>query len=281
MIEFHTVSKHFERKREIIKNISFQVYPGEIMVLLGKSGSGKSTILKMINRLIEPSCGEILVDGVRVIDYDLVQLRRKIGMSVQGSGLFPHMTVEENIGIVLRLMKWKKERIRERVRELLDLIGLSHGRYLEAYPHQLSGGEKQRVGVARALATEPNIMLMDEPFGALDPLMREQIQKDFLKLASQLNMTVVFVTHDIIEAMILGDRIGIIEGGELLQIGTPVELIQNPASSFVSEFIQSTTFQMMFKTNGMEEFAENMSTDKEEIIPILEKEKQETIHASV
>lgn len=218
-----------------VESLSLEVEEGELLVLVGPSGCGKTTSLKMINRLVEPSSGMVLVDGRDVASFPAVELRRSIGYVIQQVGLFPHMTVAENVGAVPRLLKWDKARIASRVEELLDLVGLPPGEYADAWPTRLSGGEAQRVGVARALAADPPILLMDEPFGAVDPLTRDVLQQEFLRIRSSLGKTVVFVTHDLDEAIRLGDRIAVMNEGRLAAVAPPGELLQD-ADPFIRDF---------------------------------------------
>jgi osmoprotectant transport system ATP-binding protein len=221
-----------------VDRLSLTVPAGEICVLVGPSGGGKTTALKLVNRLIPLTSGDIRIDGVSILDHDLVELRRGIGYVIQQVGLFPHMTVEANIGTVPRLLGWPRGRIRERVRELLELVGLDPEGDPDRYPSQLSGGQRQRVGLARALAANPPLMLMDEPFGAIDPIVRSRLQDEFLRLQRELQKTVVFVTHDIDEAIKVGDRIAILrEGGRLAQYDTPERILGHPADDFVAEFV--------------------------------------------
>ena len=222
---------------EVLRGLTLQVERGAILVLLGRSGSGKTTTLKLINRLVMPDSGEVRVHGV-ADSTDVIQLRRKIGYVIQDVGLFPHFTIEKNIGLVPRIAGWPAERIRSRVQELLKLVGLPQEIGLR-YPHQLSGGQRQRVGVARALAADPQILLMDEPFGALDPLTRDELQREFLALQKELHKTVVFVTHDLREALRLGSRIALMEVGKLVTVLTPQQFLQsdNPlAAAYVRAF---------------------------------------------
>lgn len=223
---------------DVLRGLTLEVERGEILVLLGRSGSGKTTTLKLINLLVQPTSGEVRVNGVPNSQMDVIKLRRGIGYVIQDVGLFPHFTIEKNMGLVPRIEGWPVERIRERVQELLRLVGLAPDMG-SRYPHQLSGGQRQRVGVARALAADPQILLMDEPFGALDPLTRDELQKEFLSLQRQLRKTVVFVTHDLREAMRLGSRIALMEAGKLVTVLTPQEFVQsdNPlASAYVRAF---------------------------------------------
>lgn len=251
LIRFEHVWKTFGAKNSAVKDLCLDIYQGETLVILGTSGCGKTTTMKMVNRLIDPSKGRVYVDGLDIMKQDPIQLRRKIGYAIQHIGLFPHMTVEENISIVPKLLGWKKEKIAERVVFLLQLIGLDPDQFLHRYPAMLSGGQKQRIGVARALAADPPIVLMDEPFGALDPITREQIQKEFLRLESEIKKTVVFVTHDIFEAITLADRIALMNDGELVQLSTPKELVENPANEFVDQFLGQHRFQLSLLTQSV------------------------------
>jgi osmoprotectant transport system ATP-binding protein len=231
------VKRYPGRERAAVENLSFEVAPGEICVLIGPSGCGKTTALKMVNRLIAITDGDITIDGASVRDLELTQLRRGIGYVFQQIGLFPHMTVESNIGSVPRLLGWSKQRIRDRACELLELVGLDPSSDLKRYPGEFSGGQQQRIGVARAMAADPPIMLMDEPFGAIDPIARDRLQNDFLRLHHQVRKTVIFVTHDIDEAIKMGDRIAIMRDGHLVQIATADELLAQPANEFVASFV--------------------------------------------
>jgi osmoprotectant transport system ATP-binding protein len=221
-----------------VADFSLEVRAGELAVLIGASGSGKSTILRMINRLIEPTRGEITIDGRNVLKQDPVQLRRQIGYVIQNVGLFPHQTVRANVGTVAKLLGWDRKRINSRADELLELVGLDPARYGKRYPHELSGGQRQRVGVARALAADPLVLLMDEPFSAVDPIVRARLQEEFLRLQAAVRKTIVLVTHDIDEAVRMGDRIAVLaEGSRLLQYATPAELLSRPASTEVRDFV--------------------------------------------
>ena len=223
-----------------VDRLSLDIPEGEIVVFLGPSGCGKTTTMKLVNRLIEPTSGRILIDGRDVTDADPDQLRRGIGYAIQQTGLFPHRTVAENIATVPRLLGWGRERIRARVDELLTMVGLDPDLYRGRYPRQLSGGQQQRVGVARALAADPPVLLMDEPFGAIDPLTRETLQNELLRIQREIRKTIVFVTHDIDEAVKLGDRIAVFaEGGRVAQYDTPARILDAPADDFVAEFIGS------------------------------------------
>ena len=236
-VEFRHVSKQYGPQGAVV-DLSLLVPAGEICVLVGPSGCGKTTSLKMVNRLVEPSSGQVLIDGEDVMKVEVTALRRRIGYVIQQIGLFPHQTVAENIGTVPRLLGWPRERTQKRVEELLDLIGLDPARVRHRYPSQLSGGERQRVGVARAMAAEPPVMLMDEPFGAVDPIVRERLQNEFLRLHRNLGTTVLFVTHDIDEAIKMGTRVAVMQqGGHLAQYAPPTELLAHPANDFVSRFV--------------------------------------------
>jgi osmoprotectant transport system ATP-binding protein len=235
---FDEATKQYDARTDAaVDHLSFTVPAGEICVLVGPSGGGKTTALKLVNRLIELTSGDILIDGTSIRDQDVVQLRRGIGYVIQQVGLFPHLTVEANIGTVPRLYGRSREWIRTRSQELLDLVGLDPS-YARRFPSQLSGGERQRVGLARALAADPPLMLMDEPFGAIDPIVRARLQDEFLRLQKEVRKTVVFVTHDIDEAIKVGDRIAILRrGGKLVQYDTPETILEHPADDFVAEFV--------------------------------------------
>ncbi len=218
--------------------LSLDIPAGELVVLIGPSGSGKSTVLRMINRLIEPSNGRILLDGTDIETVGTVELRRRIGYVIQHIGLFPHQTVQNNVATVPKLLGWSRSRTDARVSELLSLVGLDPGRYARRYPHELSGGQQQRVGVARALAADPVVLLMDEPFSAVDPIVRVRLQDEFQRLQEAVRKTIVLVTHDMDEAVRLGDRVAVLsEGGKLEQYATPAQLLASPANEFVREFV--------------------------------------------
>jgi osmoprotectant transport system ATP-binding protein len=224
-IEFEDVQFHVASGKVLLSGVSFSVRRGETLMLLGRSGSGKTTCLKMINRLLVPMRGKIRVDGTPLEQWDAIKLRRSIGYAIQEVGLFPHYTVRQNVALVPKLEKWGRPKIETRVTEVLDLVGLPGPEFADRYPHQLSGGQRQRVGLARSLAADPPILLMDEPFGALDPITRAELQMEFRKLQQKLGKTIVFVTHDIGEALLLGDRIGLMESGNLHGIYTPEEFL--------------------------------------------------------
>jgi osmoprotectant transport system ATP-binding protein len=238
-LELRNVTKRYPGQDEpAVEELSLTVPAGEICVLVGPSGCGKTTVMRMINRMIEPTGGDILLDGHSVSDRSPAQLRREIGYAIQQIGLFPHLKVKDNIATVPRLLGWDKERIRSRVDELLDLVQLDPHDTRDRYPAQLSGGQRQRVGVARALAADPPLMLMDEPFGAIDPINRERLQNEFLRLQSEIRKTIVFVTHDIDEAIKMGDKIAVLKrGGILAQYASPAELLSYPADDFVKDFV--------------------------------------------
>ena len=227
----------------VVDDLSLRVDEGELLVLLGGSGSGKTTTLKMVNRLIEPSAGRIMIDGQDTSAIEAHELRRRIGYVFQRIGLFPHMTVAENVAITLTLIGWDRARVRSRVDELLELVELAPAQVRDRSPSELSGGQQQRVGVARALAASPSVMLLDEPFGALDPLTRDRLQQSFLKIRRQLNLTAIFVTHDMVEALLMGDRIAVMHEGRLVQIGTPRELLLSPADEYVRSLMETPTRQ--------------------------------------
>ena len=221
-----------------VEDLSLEVPAGKICVLVGPSGCGKTTSLKMVNRLVEPTAGHVLIGDVDVMTRDVIELRRSIGYVIQQVGLFPHQTIGENVATVPRLLGWPAARLRERSEELLQLVGLDAATYRDRYPSQLSGGERQRVGVARALAADPPIMLMDEPFGAVDPIVRERLQNEFLRVQEELAKTIIFVTHDIDEAIKMGDFVAVMQvGGHLAQFGLPAEILANPANDFVARFV--------------------------------------------
>lgn len=238
MIRIEQVGKSFDGGETfVIDDLSLHVREGEILVLLGESGCGKTTTLKMINRLVEPTRGEITVEGESVLRQDPVKLRRRIGYVFQGIGLFPHMTIAENVAVVPRLLGWERARTRERVAELLELIGLPSAEYGQRYPSELSGGQRQRIGLARALAAEPRVMLMDEPLGALDPVTRDALQDELRSLQKRLGLTVVMVTHDMTEALLMGDRIAVMQGGRIVRLGTPHELMTDPQDAYARKLM--------------------------------------------
>ena len=238
MIELRHISKHYAG-RAVVDDLSLEVDAGEVLILLGGSGCGKTTTLKMINRLVEPSAGSVSLDGTDTAAIPPHDLRRRIGYAFQQVGLFPHMTVAENVAVTPSLIGWPAGRIRTRTDELLALVELDPDQVRNRRPHELSGGQQQRVGVARALAASPDVLLLDEPFGALDPLTRERLQDSFAHVRDQLGLTAVFVTHDMAEALLLGDRIAVMRAGRLEQLGTPRELLNRPASAYVRELMDT------------------------------------------
>ncbi|MCY8857742.1 betaine/proline/choline family ABC transporter ATP-binding protein [Bacillus atrophaeus] len=259
MLTLENVSKNYKGGKKAVNSINLKIEKGEFICFIGPSGCGKTTTMKMINRLIEPSSGTIYIDGENIMEQDPVELRRKIGYVIQQIGLFPHMTIQQNIALVPKLLKWPEEKRKERARELLKLVDMGP-EYLDRYPHELSGGQQQRIGVLRALAAEPPLILMDEPFGALDPITRDSLQEEFKKLQKTLHKTIVFVTHDMDEAIKLADRIVILKAGEIVQVGTPDEILRNPADEFVEEFI------------GKERLIQSSSPDMERVDQIMNKQ---------
>lgn len=226
-IEFVDVTYRINGNRTLISDLNLSIRRGETLMLLGRSGSGKTTTLKLINRLLAQSDGRVLVDGRSTTDWDVIQLRRHIGYAIQEAGLFPHYNVKQNVALVPKLERWDAARVDRRVREVLQLVGLPYDQYADRYPDQLSGGQRQRVGLARALAADPEILLMDEPFGALDPITRAELQHEFVALRKSLRKTVVFVTHDVAEALLLGDRIALMDSGTLKGIFAPAEFLRS------------------------------------------------------
>ncbi|MCE0738390.1 choline ABC transporter ATP-binding protein OpuBA [Bacillus sp. G16] len=256
MLTLENVSKTYKGGKKAVNNVNLKIAKGEFICFIGPSGCGKTTTMKMINRLIEPSAGKIFIDGENIMEQDPVELRRKIGYVIQQIGLFPHMTIQQNISLVPKLLKWPEQQRKERARELLKLVDMGP-EYLDRYPHELSGGQQQRIGVLRALAAEPPLILMDEPFGALDPITRDSLQEEFKKLQKTLHKTIVFVTHDMDEAIKLADRIVILKAGEIVQVGTPDDILRNPADEFVEEFI------------GKERLIQSSSPDVERVNQIM------------
>ncbi|RKN42712.1 ABC transporter ATP-binding protein [Micromonospora endolithica] len=237
-ISLDGIGKRYPDGTEAVRELSLDIAAGELVVLIGPSGCGKSTVLRMVNRLIEPTAGRILLGGEDVTRVDPVRLRRRIGYVIQNVGLFPHQTVSANVATVPQLLGWPRERSRKRVEELLELVGLDPAQFGRRYPHELSGGQRQRVGVARALAADPVVLLMDEPFSAVDPIVRTRLQEEFLRLQAEVRKTIVLVTHDLDEAVRLGDRIAVLsQGGNLEQYDTPATVLGAPATPFVREFV--------------------------------------------
>ncbi|MDU4889459.1 MAG: ABC transporter ATP-binding protein [Clostridium sp.] len=236
MIKFENITKKF-KDTSVIKNLSFEIEEGKLVAFIGASGCGKTTTLKMINRLIKPTTGHIYIDGEDIATKDVIELRRNMGYVIQQTGLFPHMTIKENIELIPKVQKQDSEKIKARTLELMDMVGLNPEDYLDRYPTELSGGQQQRVGVARAFATDPKIILMDEPFSALDPITRTGLQDELLNLQSKLKKTIVFVTHDMSEAIKIADMICIMDGGNIVQYDTPENILKYPINSFVAEFV--------------------------------------------
>lgn len=236
MIKFDNVTKNFKDK-QVLKNVSLEIASGQLVAFIGASGCGKTTTLKMINRLIRPTSGKIYIDGMDIEKKDIIALRRNIGYVIQQTGLFPHMTIRENIEIIPKIEKKNKKQIRNRTYDLMNMIGMDPEEFLDRYPTELSGGQQQRIGVARAFATDPEIILMDEPFSALDPITRIGLQEELVELQARLKKTIVFVTHDMDEAIKIADMICIMKDGEVLQYDTPENILKNPVNEFVSEFV--------------------------------------------
>lgn len=236
MIKFQNVSKSYNAQTQAIDNVNFDVQDGEIAVIIGPSGCGKTTLLRMVNQLESITDGDILLNEESIKNLNAIEMRRKIGYVIQDNGLFPNMTLEKNVMIVPDLIGWDRTKKRKRFNYLMDLIGLNPDEYSKRYPHELSGGQQQRIGVARALAVDPPVMLMDEPFGALDPIMRTKLQEEFLKIQSEINKTILFVSHDIDEAITMGDKIALLHDGALMQFDPPKKILTHPKNSFVSDF---------------------------------------------
>lgn len=259
LIEVSNLTKQFN-SLTAVDDISFAVEAGEILVLLGTSGCGKTTTLKMINRLIKPTFGEIRIEGENVQTQKSEKLRKRIGYVIQNIGLFPHYTVEENIGIVPNLLNWDKQRITRRTLELMEMVGLPPDDFRKRYPEELSGGQQQRVGLARALAADPPIVLLDEPFGALDPITRRQIQKEFKNLEMLLNKTMILVTHDVFEAFELGVRVCLMDQGKIQQIDSAKEILFTPKNEFVKDFFQANRFQLELKVLTLKDILPEIET---------------------
>ncbi|ARF17681.1 ABC transporter ATP-binding protein [Sporosarcina ureae] len=285
MIRFDEVSKSYDMSRLAVDSVSLEIKRGEFLVVVGPSGCGKTTTLKMINRLIPLTKGTIWLDRKRISDYPIHELRWQIGYVLQQIALFPHMTIEENIAVVPELVGWKKKDIRARVTELLEMVGLDPEVYRKRKPHELSGGQQQRIGVVRALAADPDILLMDEPFSALDPISRSKLQDDLLDLQNRIQKTIVFVTHDLQEAFKLGDRVCIMNQGKIEQIATPQEILTKPASPFVREFTASAVARTFSIADHIEEiptdlslaFAIPIDTEWEPLLQFLASEDQVAI----
>ncbi|PGZ97424.1 glycine/betaine ABC transporter ATP-binding protein [Bacillus pseudomycoides] len=265
MIQFERVSKTFDDGTKAVDSLQLEIRKGEFFVLIGPSGCGKTTTMKMINRLIETTEGSIFIDGKNIRDYNIHELRWNIGYVLQQIALFPHMTIAENIAVVPEMRKWSKSKIQKRVDELLEMVGLDPNIYRGRMPDELSGGQKQRVGVVRALAANPKIVLMDEPFSALDPLSREQLQRDLVALQRKIQKTIVFVTHDMQEALSLGDRICIMKDGRVVQLDTPEVILQNPANAFVEEFIGKPRVSSWYDNRKVEDIVSILAQEGERV----------------
>lgn len=251
LVEFRDVSfSHAATSTPVISHLTFSVQQNETLVLLGKSGCGKTTTLKLINRLLMPTSGEVTVEGKATTDWDPIRLRRRTGYVIQEGGLFPHFTVEKNVGLVPALEGWDETRIKNRVHDLLSLVGLEPSDFAMRYPGELSGGQRQRIGVARALAAEPSLLLLDEPFGALDPLTRASLQREFSELTRKLNKTAVFVTHDVREALLLGTRIGLMDKGQLAMLETPEGFLKSKDERALA-YIETLTVPGLNRTEGI------------------------------
>ena len=292
LIEVSNLTKRFN-SMSVVDDISFAVEAGEILVLLGTSGCGKTTTLKMINRLIEPTFGEIRIEGENIRTQKSEELRKRIGYVIQNIGLFPHYTVEENIGMVPKLLNWDKQRIARRTLELMEMVGLPPDDFRKRYPEELSGGQQQRVGLARALASDPPIVLLDEPFGALDPITRRQIQKEFKNLEILLNKTMILVTHDVFEAFELGVRVCLMDQGKIQQIDSTKKIIFKPENEFVKDFFQGNRFQLELKVLTLKDILpeiepkesshENIKTFEEttNLLDVLETIEQTSLTKSI
>ncbi|GAF17557.1 LOW QUALITY PROTEIN: L-proline glycine betaine ABC transport system permease protein ProV [Bacillus sp. JCM 19046] len=253
MITFKNVTKSYNGDHKAVNNVSFEVNDGEIVIFLGPSGCGKTTLLRMVNKLVPLTDGDIQIDGENISELNNIELRRKIGYVIQSNGLFPNMNIEDNVWVVPDLLKWSNKKKKERYTELMNLVGLDPKEFRKRYPNELSGGQQQRVGVARALAADPPLMLMDEPFGALDPLIREHIQDEFLEIQRKVKKTILFVSHDIDEAIRMADKIVLMREGEIMQYGTPSEILMKPNSSYVADFIGKDRAIKMLSLHTVEE----------------------------
>ena len=280
MIRLENITKKYGNITAV-NNVNLEISEGEMSVLLGLSGCGKSTIIKMINRLFTPTEGNIYINNKNINDYDVVNLRRSIGYVVQSVGLFPHMTVYENVATIPKLLKWSKDKINDRVDEMLKLVGLEPEIFKQKKPKELSGGEAQRVGVARALSGDPPILLMDEPFGAVDPLNRKRLQMEFLKIQQTLKKTVVFVTHDVEEAIILGNKIAVINNGQIQNYDTPVNLILDNNNEFVEEFLGSEYSLKLLSRYKTSDILKTKIAYKDIIITVEEQSAQELLATMV
>ncbi|WP_265110708.1 ABC transporter ATP-binding protein [Halosolutus halophilus] len=271
MIEFDDVTKVYPDGTVAIENVSFEVEEGTTTVLVGPSGCGKTTTMKLVNRLEDPTEGTVYFDGSDVQQQDKIELRRSIGYVIQEIGLFDHMTVDENVATVPKLLDWDRERIDDRVDELLELMDLPPESYRDQYPPELSGGQRQRVGVARALAADPDVLLMDEPFGALDPITRENLQDEFLEIQKQINTTILFVTHSVEEALKMGDRIAVFDVGELVRYDEPRNILEDPGSEFVADFIGSDRMLKLLQVTRVEEiYQTEVASAHQDVVDVVE-----------
>jgi len=268
MIEVLELTKYY-KDVSAVNAISFQVAEGETLGLIGTSGCGKTTTLKMLNRLIKPTSGRVCIGGKDIRQSPPEQLRQHIGYVIQNIGLFPHYTVADNIAVVPRLLRWKEKRISQRVTELLEMVGLPADKFAQRYPHELSGGQQQRVGLARALAANPPVVLLDEPFGALDQITRRQIQQEFKRLGSLLHKTMVLVTHDVYEAITLCDRICLMDQGNIQQIGTPKDLVFTGLNNFVRDFFQTNRFQLELQVTQLQDLLPWLPHQEEKESPLV------------
>jgi osmoprotectant transport system ATP-binding protein len=278
MIELLHVTKEYNNIK-VVDDVSLKINSGETLVLLGTSGSGKTTTLKMINRLIEPDAGAIKINGENIKNQPLTELRRNIGYVIQQIGLFPHMTVKDNVAVILKLLKWDKTKINSRVALLLNITGLPVEEVWHKYPAQLSGGQMQRVGIARALAADPPIVLMDEPFGALDPITRANVQQEFKNLEQSIKKTIIIVTHDVVEAITLADKICLMDQGKIQQVGTPADLIFKPANPFVKKFFSAHRLQIELMATRLKdlEFTQDQYPDDINLYELLNNLEENSI----
>jgi len=259
MIEVKGLTKTYG-KQTVVDSLDFMLETGKTLALIGTSGSGKTTVLKMLNRLVEPSSGKVWLNGESMLELSVTDMRRKIGYVIQDTGLFPHYSIEENISVVPKLLKWEPERIQERVKQLMDKLGLPYERHAHKYPSQLSGGQQQRVGIARALAADPPMILMDEPFGALDTITRRSIRQEFMDLEELASKTTIIVTHDIEEAFEMGDEVLLLHNGKKQQLGSPNDLLFEPANEFVVEFLAAQRLQLEFEVVRLKDLYQDITS---------------------
>ena len=273
VIRFENIEKSYEKGNIVIDNLNFTINSGEFVTLLGKSGCGKTTLLKLINGIIKADKGKVVVEGKEIKDWDIIELRRNIGYVIQQAGLFPHMTIEDNIGYVLNMKKTAKEEVDKRVRELINIVGIDE-EYLKKYPRELSGGQKQRIGVARALASNPDIILMDEPFGAVDEITRKSLQEEIKKIHRELKKTIIFVTHDIEEALSLGTKVVILDKGKIILQGTAKDMVFNVDNEFVKELCGVKNFSSYLSLTKVSEVVQPLNNDKKLYYEKLYKNKK-------